>query len=335
MRVAVVGGAGYVGSVLCNRLAALGHVVVCYDNLMYGQPGSRFQPFPIDARYCTPDWFEGCDAVVNLAGFSNDPTAQMDPVRNWESNTAMAVRIAHCACSAGVRRLVYASSASIYQSSEQMHYDADVTESCPVGPVWHYSRSKFAGELATLSFAGDMCCTVLRKGTVCGPSPRMRWDLMLNTMFRSAMTSGKIILHGGGHCYRPLLGINDAAGAYIDVLQAPEAAVSGRIFNVSGQNEQVKDYADAVRCILRIHGAEVAVQDGPQTQVVRSYRVSSRALREALGWVPEETAHTISDDLVAYRHCEYPSREHPYPLLEFDDPKGENIRCILGEGKCA
>lgn len=340
-KVCVVGGAGYVGSALCRRLMEHGLEVHCFDILLYGDkgvvpprsssvrdrpPGGAYFFSPLDARQINPGALEGFDTVFNLAGFSNDPTAEFRPALNWDLNVTAAARVAEAARDAGVDRLVYASSASIYHSSSY-EIDAEIGESFKVAPHWHYSASKYAGELASLAFnRPGFDVVALRKGTVCGPSHRMRYDLMVNTMFRSAMRDKVIFLHGGGCMYRPLLSLWDAVEAYIAVAAAPRQLVSGEVFNVVSENALVRDYAEIVRAhVENSYRFSVMVSPTDQRTIARSYRVSARKLMERLGWSPAGKCNEVVASLVNAYDAGW--------LPAWDDPSTENIT-MMKEGKC-
>jgi len=325
MNIMVVGGAGYVGSVLCRELLAHGHEVRVLDSLLFGNRGIRdlneVSLSEVNASEVYPGVFRGLDAVINLAGFSNDPTAEFRPDVNWNYNVSTAARVAWAAREAGVPRLIYASSGSVYHA-ENAEFDAEITERHAVNPHFHYSTSKLAGEMASLTFhkPGKFEVAVLRKGTVCGPSPRMRFDLLLNTLFRSAMTTGIIELHGGGWVYRPLLGIQDAARAYRMLIEVPGEIIGGQIFNATSENGTVRSYAERMARVLQGVGLEVECRVVPQRNIVRSYKISARKIMERLGWTPTETAESITSDLLhAHGRGELPA---------FDDPNTENIKVM-------
>lgn len=338
MKIMVVGGAGYVGSMLVRFLLARGDNVAVTDNMVYGDHGLSEIYCPLletrnaDAMLCKPSWFAGMDAVVNLAGISNDPTAEYLPSTNWLWNVALPARVAEAALAAGVKRLVYASSSSIYHA-EDAQIDAELAEGYPVKPQWHYSASKYAGETASLTFnrPGQFDVCALRKGTISGPSFRHRFDLLLNTMHRNAIRDRAIKLHGGGWVYRPLLGITDAVSAYGAVLDAPTQKISGRAFNVTSSNSTVRAYAEVMQRVLADEfGVKVTLEDAPPPEIVRSYRISSRKFTEQLGWQPHDSAETITREL----HQAYLGT-HPagIKLPEFNDPLAENIMAIKG-GLC-
>lgn len=333
MRVMVVGGAGYVGSMLVRALAGRGDRAVVVDNMLYGDCGILGDPTmevrKADALECETDWFRGFDAVICVAGLSNDPTAEFSPSLNWLWNVALPARVAELAREAGVKRLIYASSSSIYHA-EDPEVDSEISEGYPVKPKWHYSASKHCGEVASLCFnkpgVFDVCA--LRKGTISGPSWRMRFDLMLNSMYRTAIQEGAIKLHGGGWVYRPLLGINDAVRAYLAVLDAPAEKMSGQVFNVTSSNATVREYALAMHGVLTGFGHNIRLEDAPPPAIVRSYRVSSRKFREQFGWQAIDTPESLTREL-HYAHI----GQHPagIQLPAFDDPLTENIRVIRGD----
>jgi len=321
---------------LVRGLVAAGHCVSVYDIGAYGYHGLDGLRVPVgryDLNTIESDWEflrdNPPDALVHLAGFSNDPTAQFAPSKNWNDNVAMTARIAEAAKKAGVRRFLYASSASIYHA-DSAEVDAELTERFAVSPHWHYAASKWCGERALWEFhePGVFDVVVLRKGTISGPSFRMRYDLMLNTLYRSIMREASIKLHGGGWVYRPLLGIHDAVSAYLAVLDAPAEKISGQVFNVTSSNATVREYAEAMRrCLHDEFGIYAFLDDAPAPAIVRSYRISSRKFREQFGWQARDTAASLAREL----HLAFLG-QHPDGILlpAFDDPLTENIRVIRG-----
>lgn len=311
-KICVIGGAGYIGSELVRSLVRKNQEVRVIDMLLFGGGGlsgleGSIELIEKDIRMMERSWLEDCWAVINLAGFSNDPTANFRPDLNWDLNVTTAAKVGWFAAQAGVERLIYASSASIYHTTE-MEMDSELGEKAPVRPHWHYSTSKFAGEMASLCFADNgLCVTALRKGTVCGPSARMRYDLLLNTMFRSMLTRSSIELHGGGWVHRPLVSVIDAVSAYEAVLVAPESKVRGQIFNVVGENATVRHYAETLvsRYMALLAGrkspwplpSKIDLVDSEAHGELRSYKVSSRKLKETLAWRPVHLSDSICSDL--------------------------------------
>lgn len=298
----VTGGAGYVGSVLVRELLALGDTVRVVDALWFGNP---FDPHPRleviegDLRACNPAWLDGVTAIVHLSGLSNDPTADFAPELNSESNVMATRELARAAAEMATAerreiRLLFASSCSVYYSStERMDLDVErMTEECPVAPTANYSKTKRLAEAELLRLAAQyphFCPVVLRKGTLFGYAPRMRFDLVLNTFTLHAWSKRILVVHGSGEAWRPLLHVRDAADAYIHLLHAPSDKVRGETFNVVHKNYRILELAHWVAEILEQHrGVAIQVKRDRTTDAGnRSYYVVGDKLRKTLGFQAE------------------------------------------------
>src|SRR5271163_3327588 len=231
MKVLVAGGAGYLGCVLIPKLLDRGYKVDVVDLFWFGnhlprQVGVLHQ----DIFQLTPEDLGAYDQVVFLAGLSNDPMAEYSPSKNFIFNAAAPAYLAYVAKLAKVKRYIYASSCSVYGYTENELYD----ETRPVSSSYPYGISKLQGEQAALQLADeDFSVIALRKGTISGYSPRMRLDLIINTMFKNAMTDHTITINNPS-IWRPILSINDAATAYTRAVEA-DPKISG-IFNVASDN---------------------------------------------------------------------------------------------------
>ena len=324
-KVLLVGGAGYVGSVLAEELLERGYAVRILDRLYYGESGlrtirDRVELMVGDMRVLPPDLLQGVETVVNLGGLSNDPTAEYNPTANYEMNTLATQSLAQMCQESGVRRFVFASTCSIYDrgvgNDEQ---DVLQDEETPVAPKAAYSSSKREAEKLLLSMAGeDFCPIVLRKGTVYGFSHRMRFDLVVNTFVKFALAHGHLSLHYGGEMWRPLVDVRDVARAYILALQADEEKVKGEIFNVSNRNYRISELALRVREALRRMDINVEIRPDYSYRGVRSYRVSSRKIEYALGFRPEVDIEDSVIDMV--------EKIRRYGYTDFDNPRYYNIR---------
>ena len=286
MRVLVTGGAGYIGSVLIPKLLQRGHEVRVVDRMFWGLPHYANQPgielVNADIRRMPEGVFEGIDAVDHLAGFSNDPTAEFSPDANWQMNAVATDSIAQLCRAAGVRRLVFGSSCSLYDGAEDT--DELLDEQAALAPRGAYATSKHYSEEALLRHAGDdFEPVILRQATVFGPSPRMRFDLVVNSFVKDALVRQRLILHGGGRMWRPLVSVDDLADAHVACIEAPPEVVAGQTFNVVGENYQVRELAEVVATALVKLGKPVALEDGPLPRIVRNYRCSGEKLRNALG----------------------------------------------------
>jgi len=323
-KILLVGGAGYVGSVLAEELLERGYAVKILDRLYYGDGGlreirDRVELVTTDMRCLPSDLLADVDAVVNLGGLSNDPTAEYNPKANYEMNTLATQTLSEMCRTVGVRRFVFASSCSIYDRGVG-NDDKDIIqdEDTPVSPRAAYSGSKREAEKILLGMAGeDFCPVILRKGTIYGFSHRMRYDLVVNTFVKLALSQGYLNLHYGGEMWRPLVDVRDAARAYILALQAEEELVKGQIFNVSHRNYRISELALRVREALRQVGVNADIRVDYSYKGVRSYRVSAKKIEHTLGFQSKvDIEESVVDMVEKIRH---------YGYTDFDNPRYYNI----------
>lgn len=304
-RILLAGGAGYIGSVLAPKLVDRGYRVDVVDLLWFGNrlpPGVRV--IEKDILDLTLEDLSGYEQVVFLAGLSNDPMADYSPARNFIFNAASPAFLAYLAKRAGVRRYVYASSCSVYGYTENELYD----EESPAVSTYPYGISKLQGESGVLQIQDDTFSVIsLRKGTVSGYSPRMRLDLIVNTMFRTALATGTITISNPA-IWRPVLAIQDAANAYVRAIEA-SFSVSG-IFNVASGNFTVGEVADEVKESLRdILGRDTKLVINRVTDF-RNYKVSFDRAQAVLGYKPAFRIHDIVRELVD-NHSKFKDFENP------------------------
>src|SRR5215468_839276 len=304
-RILVVGGAGYVGSVLTEELLQRGYAVRVLDRFFFGDEGlrtlrQRIELVEADMRAVSPTVLDGVDAVVNVGGLSNDPTAEYSPRANHEMNTVATAALARLCKASGVSRYVLASSCSIYDCGI-VDERADVLqdETSGVMPRAPYSVSKYEAERAILAMTDDTFCPVaLRKGTIYGYSPRMRYDLVVNTFVRDALSKGRLTLHHGGEMWRPLVDVRDAAQAYVALVEAEDAAVRGEIFNLCYQNLRISELALRVQEALRRLEIDVDIRPDYQHGSVRNYRVSGDKIARVLNFRPKVSIEESVADIV-------------------------------------
>ncbi len=301
MRVLVTGGGGYIGSVLVRQLLGRGHEVRVLDRLYWGtgplsEVLAQVEVIHADIRDVSDDWFRDVEGVIHLAGLSNDPTANFDPQANWEMNAEATVALAEAARRGGAQRFVFGSSCSLYDGLPD---DSTYDEDAPVAPRGPYAESKHFAEEALRKMAGaDFCPVILRQGTVYGYSPRMRFDLVVNTFLKDALTSGRLLLHGGGWMWRPLVDVTDAAGAQIACLEAPAGDVRGETFNVVQDNYQVREVAMLVAGSVGLIRGNVSLEIAPEPTLVRNYRCSNQKLQQVLGFRPKRTVLESVDHML-------------------------------------
>jgi nucleoside-diphosphate-sugar epimerase len=288
-KVLVVGGAGYVGCVLVEELLAKGYSVRVLDRLFFGREPARsfldsVELVVEDMRDFDESHVEDCGAVINIGGLSNDPTAEFNPRANEELNTHASIRVAEAAKRAGVERLIFGSTASIYDRGVgEESRDVLLAEDAPVDPRAAYAISKLEAERAILPLADDRFAPVaFRMGTVFGFSPRMRYDLVLNAFVKDALWEGRLHLFARGEMWRPLIDVRDVARAYITALECDPEVIRGQVFNLAAGNFRISELALQAQVAFTELGipVELAIEDSER--LVRSYRISSEKVLRAL-----------------------------------------------------
>ncbi|HUA10108.1 MAG TPA: SDR family oxidoreductase [Candidatus Acidoferrales bacterium] len=328
MKVLVTGGAGYIGAVLCKQLREAGHDVVVLDRFFWGfEPLAGLDVSTIvgDVRDFADEWMDGVDAVCHLAGLSNDPTAEYNPDANWQMNVIATERIVAACKRAGVRRFTFASSASIYdteQSAQEVERSPTMCdERTEVAPRGAYSISKFKAEQIIADAADESFAPVIfRQGTVYGFSPRMRFDLVVNTFVKDALLLRQLFLHGGGWMWRPLVDVADVAKVHVLALDAPLDKIRGETFNVLEENYQIRQLAMLVAGSLALHSKRIRVdlQEAPLPKLVRNYRMSNSKLSNVLGVTPSITVLESIENMLQLLPIDR--------LEELGHPKYYNIR---------
>jgi nucleoside-diphosphate-sugar epimerase len=286
----VTGGAGYIGCIAVRQLLDKGEAVRVYDKLYFGDEGlaevrDKIELVQGDIRSFDPAVLDGCDAVLHLAGLSNDPTAEFNPKANEEINTHGTEVVATACKAAGIKRFINASTCSIYDLG---FYAPDFLrdEESEVKPRAAYAVSNYEAERILLAMADERFCPViLRQGTVYGWSPRMRYDLVVNTFMRDAIGKGSLTVHAGGEMWRPLVDVTDLCRVYIACVEAPDEKVHGKIFNVVGKNYRILELAHWVREALK-PVKKVEIEVDYTTYKTRSYRVSGERIQSVLGVKP-------------------------------------------------
>jgi len=292
MRILVAGGAGYIGSVLVPNLVSRGHQVTVVDLLWFGchlpQNVTLLQKDVLDL---TLQELAGFDSVLFMAGLSNDPMADFAPNKNYIFNSAAPAFLAWLAKRAGVPRFVYSGSCAVYGFNAQ----GTRVESDPAACTTPYGISKYLGEQSALYLAdSSFAVTSLRLGTVSGYSPRMRLDLVVNAMFRSAMVDRKVVVFNPD-IWRPILGIKDAARAFTLALEAPTPAQG--VFNVASTNCTVEQIGRIVQQRMSHYLEQPIALELHHMTECRSYSVSSDKARETLGFAPEQSIEEMVSHL--------------------------------------
>jgi nucleoside-diphosphate-sugar epimerase len=296
VKVLVTGGAGYKGCILVPKLLAAGHEVIVYDIMYFGSEGlaphKNLRVIKGDVRNTAlyARAVAGCDSVIHMACISNDPSFELDPALSRSINYDAFEPMVLASKAAGVRRFIYVSSSSVYGVSDA----PEVAEDHPLVPLTDYN--KYKGMCEPILFrhqSPDFTVVAIRPATVCGYSPRMRFDLTVNILTNHAVHKRLITVFGGNQ-KRPNIHIEDVTDLYAQLLEMPAHMIAGETFNAGYQNYTINELAQMVREVVEQEMPELApIQiTTTSTNDPRSYHVSSRKIAEKLGFVPK---HTIQD----------------------------------------
>ena len=251
MKILITGDVGYVGSVLVPKAIERGHEVVGFDVGYFKDSNiadcfADYERFDCDIRKIEEKHLKGVDAVIHLAGLSNDPLGELAPNITQIINHDATLIFANLAKSAGVKRFVYASSQSMYGVSDT---DDELDEyTSKKNPVTAYAKVKWTAEQELNELNDDAFNVVsFRPSTVFGASPRLRTDIVFNNLVACAYTTGNIEIKSDGSPWRPIVHVQDVCQAFLAGIEAPSDLIAGKAFNVGvlGGNYTVRDIAEA------------------------------------------------------------------------------------------
>jgi len=301
----VTGGAGYVGAVLVSKLLDKGYYVKVLDLYIYGEdvlnsvkdnPNLEQIKSDIRDKDLLKKVLRDCDAVVHLACISNDPTFELNPDLSRSINYDAFEPLVQISRESGVKRFIYASTCSVYGISDA----ENVTEDHPLVPITDYNKYKGLCEPILLKYQSPNFTTVvIRPATVCGYSPRQRFDLTVNILTNHAYNTNRITVFGGKQT-RPNIHIEDITDLYCMLLELPDKQIAGKIYNAGYQNRCIADIAEIIRDVINNEfpenkNAKIATvpSDDP-----RSYRISSEKIKKELNFIPQYTIEDAVHDLI-------------------------------------
>jgi len=333
MRVLVTGHNGYVGTVLVPMLQRAGHDVVGLDTNLYQAATFGDETTPAipaidkDVRDVTRADIDGFNAILHLAGLSNDPLGDLNPELTYEINHRASVRLAEIAKEVGVERYIFSSSCSNYGAG----VDDWLSEESAFNPVTPYGRSKVMVEQDVAKMADDnFSPTFLRSATAYGVSPRLRFDLVINNLTAWAYTTGLVYLKSDGTPWRPVVHIEDMALAFVAALHAPRELIHNEAFNVGRpeENYRIRELAEIVAEVVPNSRVEFAEGASPDK---RNYRVdSSKIARTLPEYKPRWTARLGAQELYeAYQKV-------GLQVEEFEGPRYrriDHIKMLMSEGR--
>jgi len=302
MRVLVIGGLGFTGSVLVQDLLEDGHDVRVFDAAWFGSHLEAHPDLEVHIGDIRSDELpmENIETVFHLANVANDPSVDLAPTLSWEVNVLATMRVVESAIKAGAKNFVFASSGSVYGVKDE----PEVTEDLELVPISVYNKTKMAAERVLLSYKDQIKVWVVRPATVCGMSPRMRLDLSVNLLTFQALTNSRITVFGGDQV-RPNIHVDDLSAVYRHIMagKAPEG-----IYNAGFENMAIIEMA---RTIADRTGAEIVVSESNDP---RSYRQSSAKLL-ATGYIPVKSVlHAVEELVSAFDNWELSDRDEWYTV---------------------
>jgi nucleoside-diphosphate-sugar epimerase len=307
MKILVTGACGYKGNVLVPKLLDAGHSVVALDIMWFGndlKAHSKLQLIQGDVRNINEIPLEGVGAIVHLSSVANDPAGDLDPKLTWEISALATMQLIDRAARLGINHFIYASSGSVYGLKDE----AQVTEDLTLVPLSEYNKTKMVAERVVLSYSNQMTVQIVRPATVCGISPRMRFDVSVNMLTMQALTRGEITVLGGDQT-RPNIHIDDITDLYLFLLDRPE--ITG-VYNAGFENLSIRRIAE-MACEKASAKITVLPSNDP-----RSYRVNSDKLL-ATGFRPRKTVENAIDEIChAYREGRLKDEErfHTLPWMQ-------------------
>lgn len=327
-KVLVTGGFGYVGSRLVPHLLEAGHAVNVQDLMLYGDDGlkalkqhakwplfeSRFKLFKTDIRDAgaVREALEGCDSVIHLAAISNDPTGQVDEVLTRQVNFDAVGVLISVARQSGVKRFINASSSSVFGARSE----SNINEKLEPEPLTYYSKYKMLAEWVVRAANGPGFTTVnVRPATICGYSPRQRFDLTVNKLTADAVRKGVITVHGGEQ-RRPNVGMTDIVRLYTELLDIDAQKIAGKTYNFGFENHKVIDLARIIQKEIGQDKVKIIVQDVLDN---RDYHISSDRILAELNYKPVSSIVQEVAGLSARLREDFPN---------IDDPKHYNMQTM-------
>ena len=294
MRILIAGGGGYIGTKLTKQLIEQGHLVTVIDLFWFGDylPKSKqITKITKNLFDCDDNDFKNIEQVIFLAGLSNDPMANFSPNLNFIYNSSLPLFLGYLSKKNNVRRFIYASSCSVYGYTNEIEVDEQFIPNCD-SP---YGISKYAGE-QSLYYLQDINFSIicLRMGTVCGYSERMRFDTVINAMFKDAILTNTISVNNKD-IYRPILSIKDACNAYIKSINV-DYNISG-IFNISSVNISIGELSTKIaNHLYKLSGKLITIniKNIPDN---RNYVIKIEKAANILNFIPNYNIEDIVEEL--------------------------------------
>lgn len=330
-KILITGGAGYVGSLLSERLAKAGNKVVIFDTCYYGDShiveNENLKLYKGDIRdgLAFENAVEGVDAVIHLACISNDPSFALNENLCKTINFDCFEDLVKISKKQNVKKFIYASSSSVYGFSDS----DNVTEEHPLVPLTLYNKFKGMCEPILEKYLdSNFIGVTIRPATLCGYAPRCRLDLSVNILTNHAVNRKKILVLGGGEQKRPNLDIRDMCRAYEAILAADEKLINNQIFNVSCGNKKIIELAEMVKKNVEnyFNISDIEIEVKSETADKRSYHVNSDKIKNILGF---EVQYSVDDAILslceAFKLGKLPNSLTDSSYINVDTLKKNNV----------
>lgn len=300
----IIGGGGYIGTILTLKLLRQGHYVTVYDIFLYGNFLKQYESDYNNLKIIKGDIreivkldkaLENKEIVYNFACISNDPSAELDLSLTRSINYDAFEPILISCKKNKIKKHIYASSSSIYGISDSPNVDEDH----PKVPISEYNKSKNYCENVLKKYSNEFCSVIIRPATVCGYSPRLRLDLTVNILSNYAFHKNFIKVFGGSQ-YRPNIHIDDLTDLYVNLLSYNDNLISNKIYNAGYQNQKIVDIAEIVRSDIKKYVGKDPEIIISKTDDIRSYRISTKKIESELGFFPKKNISDAVLDLINF-----------------------------------
>lgn len=290
-KILIAGAGGYIGSVMTKYLLNKGCNLIALDRFFFGEETldeckfeKNLKILKEDTRFFDKDILKGVNIVLDLSGLSNDPSAELNSSLTKSINIEGCIRLAKISKQMNVKKYIFASSCSVYGKGKEIM----LTEESELNPLSIYAKAKVIVEQALLNFASDdFVVTITRNATCYGISPRMRFDLAVNTMTLSAYINNIIYVNAGGKQWRPFVHVLDVVRAFEKIILAPNYLVNKQIFNI-GSNEQSYQLLEVAKIIESVF-PKCKLKILTNSVELRNYNVNFDKAKNILQFSPEMT----------------------------------------------
>jgi nucleoside-diphosphate-sugar epimerase len=288
MKILVTGGCGYVGTVLIKKLLELNYKVISIDTKWFGDylpKNKNLTNLKLDIKNINQNHLKNVNTIIHLASIANDPMSEIDKNLSWEVSCLGTFNLLINAAKSGVKKIIYASSSSVYGLKKEKN----VTEKLSLKPISLYNSVKMITERIVMSFGEYLNYIIIRPATVCGYSPRMRYDLTVNALTFTALRGKKIIIEGGKQI-RPNIHIDDLTDLYIFLIKNKK--IKNQIYNAGFENLSVEKIANVIKKKIKSKLIYKKKIDR------RSYRINSDKLLKS-GFRPKKNINIAIEELIS------------------------------------